>query len=100
MNKPDTKDFPPESPHDLEWGGYNHEKYNAALKRWEDAQNKETEDKKPKRVISCLVLTSVFQPWESYDLSSHGIANEDFISIQVFDGKVLVFYWRQSFKTS
>lgn len=32
-NKPDTKDFPPESPHDLEWGGYNHEKYSAALKR-------------------------------------------------------------------
>lgn len=36
MNKkPDPKDFPPESPHDLEWGGYNHEKYSQALRIWE-----------------------------------------------------------------
>lgn len=38
MNKPEQKDFPPESPHDLEWGGYNHEKYSAALKHWESLQ--------------------------------------------------------------
>lgn len=39
MNKPNPQDFPPESPHDIEWGGYNHEKYEAALKAWENRQN-------------------------------------------------------------
>jgi len=33
--KPEPKDFPPESPHDLEWGGYNHSKYSLALEQWE-----------------------------------------------------------------
>lgn len=33
--KPEPKDFPPESPHDLEWGGYNHTKYSTALEQWE-----------------------------------------------------------------
>lgn len=36
--KPEHKDFPPESPHDLEWGGYNHEKYSAALEAWSKRQ--------------------------------------------------------------
>lgn len=34
--KPEPRDFPPKSPHDLEWGGYDHDAYEAALKSWED----------------------------------------------------------------
>lgn len=40
--KPEPKDFPPESPHDLEWGGYNHTKYQIALAQWEAAQLRQT----------------------------------------------------------
>jgi tryptophan 2,3-dioxygenase len=43
--KPRPEDFPPESPHDLEWGGYNHEKYEAAMKAWEAGQGKAREIK-------------------------------------------------------
>jgi len=39
MNKPDPKDFPPESPHDLEWGGYNHAKYQVALVQWQASES-------------------------------------------------------------
>ena len=42
MKKPERKDFPPESPHDLEWGGYNHAKYQIALAQWEAAQLRQT----------------------------------------------------------
>lgn len=34
MNKPDPKDYPPQSPHDLEWGGVG-QKYYEDLRKWE-----------------------------------------------------------------
>lgn len=37
-NKPQPKDFPPENPHDIEWYGYNQERYRAAIAAWEKDQ--------------------------------------------------------------
>lgn len=35
MNKPDPKDYPPESPHDLEWGGVS-QKYYSDMIKWNE----------------------------------------------------------------
>lgn len=40
--KPEPKDFPPESPHDLEWGGYNDAKYQVALAQWEASESRQS----------------------------------------------------------
>lgn len=68
MNKPDIKDYPPRSPHELEWGGCNPQ-YFDDMRRWED-ENKpkvwlsdtELDNYKKAELIKSANLISVILP--------------------------------------
>ena len=69
MNKPNPKDFPPESPHDIEWGGYNYEKYSAALEAFENSQG-HSEDKE---------LLKKYVYWKKDEIECYNMAIDDSI---------------------